>query len=1258
MKADAMRIFRINLPTLSTARYAALTFAFFLFMAAEFHSSPAVHAAGESTIELTPEEIQWLAANPEIRIGVRETPPLVMKNENGSGFHGLTIDYINLIQKRLGITFKLVYYPTWQKLLEATRNRNVDILANGTITLDRASFLDFTPPYIQLHNKIIVRKELDRKKLSLAEMSGMKVAAVEDTAIFKYLESSYPELKLVPAKDEIEALDAVSFGEVNAAVMEMARATYYIDYEKITNLQIAGDAGYPYNFSFCSRNDWPLLGTILGKALHSISEKERREITAKWIFQSHESIFASRIFWVSAGILAVLVIIVNMTLWGRSMKREVASRTARLEMELEERTLIEQEMLRVNRTLMVLGKSHEILMQITEEKPLFQAICQHLVEVGGYGFASVGLVDNKGELKQVACHKSAASGKPGCSATLNGSSEAIRHDGSSSAIAIPLWGEGVVIGSLEIRTDDTSAFDEEEVVLLTELSENVSYAVVAIRLREENKAGEESIRKLSQAIEQCPVTIVITDKTGKIEYVNPYFCTSTGYRPEEVIGQNPKIINSGVQSPEFYKTMWDIINGGFEWHGELCNKKKSGELYWESASISPVRNSDGEITHFIAAKEDITDQKKAFNELKLAKGVAEKATRAKSEFLANMSHEIRTPMNAIIGMLYLVQQTRLSDRQKNYLTKAETAARSLLKIINDILDFSKIEAGRLQMESIPFLLSDVMKKLADVAPINLSDKPVELLLTTDGEVPDLLTGDPLRLGQVLLNLVGNATKFTEKGEVVVSVGVSSKTREQVNLKFSVQDTGIGMTTEQKERLFAAFSQADSSTTRRFGGTGLGLAISKQLIELMGGEISVESEPGKGSRFSFVIALPLGKESHSLSEIFANLNGMRLLYIGGSSSCRARMRIMLASFGIEISLAEDPDHLPEKEMASIDSLRHRYDLVLLDVGSAPLPDIISILNQETGLFKKVPLILMATELQLAELESSVTDMPGILLKPATPYNLLDALSERVGGGKSVSTRLEKGLSLEKHFHDKRILLAEDNNINQEVAREILEGWGITVDIAGNGAMAIEMLGRADISYDVVLMDLQMPVMDGLEAATLIRKSARHTNLPIIAMTASAMSDDRDRCINAGMNDHVTKPIDIEELFSTLVRWLSPVGAKAVSAHEVMAALPDKRKSSGMTPAGLPARASGRIRTHGWRHHASGARRQRGGRRTSTRDGGSRVCLARARLRKGSSRPRAERRCGWRWRHSDPTRRCRARGLRSGDPSRRRRLERHW
>lgn len=1111
-------------------------------------------ATAHPSLNLTPAEQQWLDSHPGLKIGIRETPPLVMRGEKGEGYRGLSIDYIERMATLLGTDFNLIWYPTWQKLIDETRNRSVDIIITGTITLDRTAYLDFTPPYITLHNKIIVRKDIEITQLELSELAGMTVAAVEGTTIYRYIEKTYPGIKLVATRDEVAALEAVSFGEVHAAVMEMARASYYIEQQKITNLAVAGDAGHIYNFCFSSRNDWPELHSILTKALAAIPEAERKKISQRWIYNNKPNFLVSRSFWITSGALLTILTVMLIVGWNLLLRRRVARDTAVIKKEVAELARAETELRRMNRTLMVLGKSHELLMQFTEETSLFPAICKHLVEIGGYRSASVVLASGD-KLVAVAsfsqsdddtvaprstenCHETGVAGRAIRTETVTHETPAEaagRHEGATR-LAIPLWGEGSIIGALAIESAGSEAFDDEEVALLTELTENLAYTVVAIRLKEEHRGAEEQLRKLSLAIEQSPVTIVITNKEGTIEYVNPYFTTLTGYSAAEAIGANPRVLKSGIHSREFYSTLWDIINGGFEWHGEFCNRKKSGELFWESASISPVRNSDGEITHFIAVKEDITDKKKAYEELQKAKAAAEAATSAKSSFLANMSHEIRTPMNAVLGMLYLVQQTALNQKQQGYIAKAEGAAKSLLKIINDILDFSKIEAGRLQMETIPFLLSDVLTKITDIAPVNIGDKPVELIITVTADTPELLAGDPLRLGQVLLNLLSNGIKFTAKGEVVLSIGVDAISAERVRLNFRIADSGIGMTAAQLENLFGAFSQADSSTTRKFGGTGLGLTISKQLVQLMGGDIKVESTPGVGSVFSFAVELTLEEGHHeTIAERFAPLKGMRLLHAGAERRSKRLTGEMLASCGLLVEATTAP-------LAPL-LARPSHDLLLIETSVDDETDLETMLGAPCSvIMQQLPTVLYTHDRTLHDMESSCKALPATVIKPAVPSILLEALVQAAGlSPEMAATATNASIAIEDYFTGRRILLVEDNQINQEVAKGILERWGIQVDIAANGAVAVDILESSIMDYDAVLMDLQMPVMDGIEATCRIRASGHHQTLPIIAMTASAMTDDRARCLAAGMNDHVAKPIDIADLFAVLHRWFRPGSA---------------------------------------------------------------------------------------------------------------------
>jgi PAS domain S-box-containing protein len=953
------------------------------------------------------------------------------------------------------------------------------------------------------------------------------------------------------------------------------------------------------------------------------------------------------------------------------------------------------------------------------------------------------------------------------------------------------------------------------------------------------------LKKVSEAVAQSPVSVVITAKDGTIEYVNPTFSEVTGYAAEEAIGQNPSVLKSGDRPQSFYKELWDTILSGNVWQGEFINRKKSGEEFWESASISPIVNDDGDITHFVAVKEDITERKRIeeqqkesaartraivehaadgiitineqriieeFNpaserifgytaaevigqnvnvlmpephrsrhdryvqnyletgkaniigvgremtgrrkdattfpiylavsdvqlkdrriftgivrdisELKQAekairekalqlhtiiekspigilhfnkdgivlncnqrhaeimgstrgkiigmnlkeeikdedlraavfgalageqtefeaeytsvsgrktvavrslfnptepgtsstdvinttediterrkmeqelqerieeldaaqsamlnmmedldaeKARAEAATQAKSDFLANMSHEIRTPMNAVIGMAHLALKTDLSLKQRDYIEKIQSSANALLGIINDILDFSKIEAGKLDIETVDFNLEDVMDNLANLVTVKTREKEkLEVLFNVNPQVPRFLVGDPLRLGQVLINLANNAVKFTDSGEIVVSAELLKRDEDRVTVQFSVKDTGIGLTEEQTGKLFQSFTQADTSTTRKYGGTGLGLAISKKLVNLMGGDIWVESQYGQGTTFSFTADLGLGKErAKKRFTPSPDLRSLRALVVDDNITSREILKDMLESFTFEVTeAASGPEGIAELESADKDN---PFELVIMD-WKMPGMDGIEASRQiknHTGL-TKIPAIIMVTAYGREEVMQQVEQLglDGFLIKPVSPSVLFDASMQAFGKTipeeSKVGRRDQVEAGMLEHIQGAHVLLVEDNEINQQVASEILQGAGLTVSLANNGQEAVEAVQKNE--YDVVLMDVQMPVMDGYTATRTIRKweggmrnkigkdsdlkseiqdpKSKITGVPIIAMTAHAMAGDEEKSKNAGMNDHVTKPIDPDQLFSTLQKWIKP-GEKRVQVQQ--------------------------------------------------------------------------------------------------------------
>ena len=511
----------------------------------------------------------------------------------------------------------------------------------------------------------------------------------------------------------------------------------------------------------------------------------------------------------------------------------------------------------------------------------------------------------------------------------------------------------------------------------------------------ERRAAARQIRKLSLAVEHSPVMVVIARRDGAVEYVNPHFTQVTGHALGDLATGLPEARDADDRARDVQAEAWQALSVGEEWRGECQLRRHDGSWVWVSLAVSGLAENDGRISHGVWVLEDVSARRAAELALREAKQLAEEATQAKSRFLANMSHEIRTPMNAIIGLSHLCLGTRLDPTQRDYVDKIHRAGTALLGVINDVLDVSRVEAGRLPLDASPFSLDEVLDQLVGLFGEQARSKQLALLVSVSPSVPGRLVGDAMRLGQVLTNLVGNAIKFTERGEVALTVRAEARHGDRVRLQFAVRDTGIGLSPNQVEDLFQPFAQADASTTRKFGGSGLGLSICRHLVRLMGGDVAVHSEPGVGSTFLFEVDLGVADEA-----------------------------------------------APAAERA---------------------PD--------------------------------AADLGGL-----------------------------------------RVLVVEDNPVNLLIAETLLAEQGVTVETAGNGREAVDRMQRTDLpAVDAVLMDVQMPEMDGLEATRLLRADPRFATVPILAMTAHAMADERAACLAAGMNDHLTKPVDPPRFLATLARW---------------------------------------------------------------------------------------------------------------------------
>jgi signal transduction histidine kinase/DNA-binding response OmpR family regulator len=583
-----------------------------------------------------------------------------------------------------------------------------------------------------------------------------------------------------------------------------------------------------------------------------------------------------------------------------------------------------------------------------------------------------------------------------------------------------------------------------------------------------------------------------------------------------------------------------------------CYKRPiDGQIAWIRAIGNVVRDENGKPRFMYGVSQDVTEIKRAETAVLRAKEIAEEATKAKSDFLANMSHEIRTPMNAIIGMSHLALQTQLDKKQRNYIEKVNRSAENLLGIINDILDFSKIEAGKMSMEKTDFRLEDVMDNLANLVGMKAEDKGLELLFNAAPDIPTALIGDPLRLGQVLVNLGNNAVKFTEQGEIIVGVEKVGEEAGQVDLHFWVSDSGIGMTPEQCGKMFQSFSQADASTTRKYGGTGLGLAISKNLVELMQGRIWVESEAGKGSTFHFqarfgLQANPMPRRMFRADELL----GVRVLVVDDNASAREILAAMARSFGLEVDAAWDGKQALQM-IAESEKKALPYDLVLMDWKMPVMDGVETVRQLQEQPLQHVPAVIMVTaygrEEALGSAEERGVALHSVLTKPVTPSTLLEAIGEVLGKGFVTETRAhakaDSYADAMARLAGTRVLLVEDNEMNQELALELLRNAGMEVVLANNGQEALDILGK-DARFDGVLMDCQMPVMDGYTATRELRRKPAFKNLPIIAMTANAMTGDKEKVIEAGMVDHIAKPLNVGEMFATIARWIRPAAPAPV------------------------------------------------------------------------------------------------------------------
>ncbi len=682
-----------------------------------------------------------------------------------------------------------------------------------------------------------------------------------------------------------------------------------------------------------------------------------------------------------------------------------------------------------------------------------------------------------------------------------------------------------------------------------DITERIETQIALTRQLELQRQTEETLRlsnEEQQAILDSATSGIVLAQNRIIVRFNHKLEDIFGYAPGELAGQSTRLWYPDDAAYEAGRAMYQDMLDNRLHRREQQMVRKDGSLFWARISAQALDGNDP-TSGVVAIIDDISLEHEAAAILVKAKDMAEDATRMKSDFLSNMSHEIRTPMNAIIGLSHLVMKTEMNAKQRDYVQKIQTSSQHLLCIINDILDFSKIEAGKLTIEHIDFDLEHVLSNISGLIQDKATDKGLELIFDVAADVPNMLIGDPLRLGQVLINFGTNAIKFTEHGEIVIIVRKLEETEQEVVLKLIVKDSGIGLTEEQAGKLFHSFQQADSSTTRKYGGTGLGLAICKSLAEIMGGNVGVDTEPGKGSAFWFTVRL--GKSAHQRRALVPrpDLRGKRMLVVDDNENARAVLIDLLNAMSFVVDEADSGSAaLAAVKQAVANGTA--YEVIFID-WQMPSMDGIEVARTLRGMgLTPMPKLLLVTaygreEVLRGAMQAGIDE---VLIKPVNASTLFDSVVRALGAEieapeTSDGARQAQPQEDLTHLAGASILLVEDNEMNQQIAKELLEDAGFAVDIAIHGLEAVAKVQQK--SYDIVLMDMQMPVMDGVTATTEIRKLPGFAELPIVAMTANAMQQDRERCLAAGMNDHLAKPIEPNDLLAALQKWINPDNIKA-------------------------------------------------------------------------------------------------------------------
>ncbi|MCG8620033.1 MAG: transporter substrate-binding domain-containing protein [Desulfobacterales bacterium] len=1051
-------------------------------------------------IPLTDDEQLWLSYHPVIKVSneMKYEPFDFMIADQPVGYG---VDLLNLLARKIGMRVEYVNGYTWAQLISLFKKGELDLLHSLYKTPEREAFGLYSNDYRRHKSHYITRKQAPEIK-DIKALYGKTVAVGKGWMLEAYLLRHHPQIKLFRADSMEGVLDAVSTGKAYATVENHDVSSYWIRKKGFTDLRISGwakevDKGRNRTYHFMAQKHAPELISMLNKALASLTPGDIEKLERKWFGKPEEKKGAhekripltpeEQAYLAQKGGIKMCVL----PDW---LPYERINKKGKHEGIAAEMIGLMEQRLNTNFELYQTKEWADSLRFIRERKCDILPIAIDMAYRHEFlDFTTPYIIE------------------PFVIAT--------KHEAQFLRDASEIGRNRVgVIKSYATADKLKAQYPDMQIVDVENARDGL----------EKVQAGS-----IFGYIDNLPVIAYTIQKhgmmdlkvNGRLEFEIDLSVATRNDEP--LLATIMQKATDSITDTERQQ----IVN---RWVSVTYEEGINAILIWRILAGVAVLFC---FIMFWVRRITVMNRK-----IKAANLKAEAANLAKGEFLANMSHEIRTPMNAIVGLAGLALQTDLSPKQYDYLKKIETSADSLLGIINDILDFSKIEAGKLSMESIDFNLRDILDQVADLISIKAEEKQIEFLFNVAANVPHHLKGDPLRLNQVLINLTGNAVKFTENGQIVVSIkNLSPPATNTVTLEFSIEDSGIGMTHDQVANLFNAFSQADTSTTRKYGGTGLGLSISKHLVEMMNGEIRVESIVGEGSRFIFTARFDSRSgPKNDDHELPAYIGDKQVLIVDDNAAAREILAHMLRGFGYEVhQVSTGRKAIEVLEQSAVSA---PYELIFMDWKMPGMDGIETSKRIKTNpRLSKIPAILMVTaygrnELQQTALEAGID---GFLTKPVNPSLLFDALMDIFGKGEGISLRTtrekDRVRGLEK-IKGARVLVAEDNEINQQVALETLEMAGFWVTIAPNGKQAVQKIGRE--KYDLILMDINMPVMDGFDATRAIRNMPENKALPIVAMTAHAVTGYREKCLAAGMNDYITKPFKQKDLFGCLVKWIKP------------------------------------------------------------------------------------------------------------------------